>query len=153
MPARFPGRGRHEVGDIWLVITSLSMGLCYVEPGAAPLWGVWRGAAGPRTAGGVAGATHNTPLPQAGDRTQGWLLGYIPKPKETLPGGMGGGGAVLWAVLPGGVILSCHRPHGTSAPGTGGSALTQDQNTPELYKGCLLPGSQVLLEKRGKGDT
>lgn len=30
-------------GDIWLVITSLSKGLCCVEPGAAHLRGVWWG--------------------------------------------------------------------------------------------------------------
>lgn len=64
---------------------------------------------------------------------------------------MGGTGTVGRA--PGGVTLFCHRPDGTSAPGTAGSALTQDQNTPELYRGFLLPGSQVLLETRGKGDT
>lgn len=54
---------------------------------------------------------------------------------------------------PGGVILFCHRPDGTSALGTAASALTQDQNTPELYRGFLLPSSQVLLETWGKGDT
>lgn len=86
------------MGDVWLVITSLSKGLCYVEPGAAPLWGVGgAGAAGPRTAGGVPGAAPHTPLPQAGDRTQGWLLGYTLKPRETVPGR---GGRGLWAVLP-----------------------------------------------------
>lgn len=30
-------------GDVWLVITSLSKDLCCVEPGAAPLRGVWWG--------------------------------------------------------------------------------------------------------------
>lgn len=61
-------------GDVWLVITSLSKGLCCVEPGAAPLWGVCVG-------GGWALDCWRCPggrtLPRAGDRTQGWLLGYI----------------------------------------------------------------------------
>lgn len=79
-----------------MVITSLSKGLCCVEPAAAPLRGVWWGrggggcgwgAAGPWTAGGVPGAAHNTPFPQAGDRTRGWLLGYILKPSEPPPRG------------------------------------------------------------------
>lgn len=61
------------------------------------LFGGGGGAAESQTAGGVAGPAHHTPLPQAGDRTQGWLLGYILKPRETLPGGGAGG---LWAVLP-----------------------------------------------------
>lgn len=48
LPREGPPRGAGGVtgwgsGDVWLVITSLSKGLCCVEPGAAHLRGVWWG--------------------------------------------------------------------------------------------------------------
>lgn len=82
LPREGPPRGCHGVGvgeDVWLVITSLSKGLCCVEPGAAHLRGVWWGAGEARLGPGLLAVSRghfpNTPFPWAGDRTQGWLLG------------------------------------------------------------------------------
>ena len=149
LPREGPSRGGgHLVGDH---VTFYGVVLCWARCSSS-LGSVEGGGWAPDCWRRRRGHTQHTASPGRWPDTR--LASRVhPEAQGDSPGGDGWGGAVLWAVLPGGVILSCHRPHGTSAPGTEGSALTQDQNTPELYKGCLLPGSQVLLEKRGKGDT